>query len=282
MDGFAVKCILADFLDRVGILDRELKRLNRKYANNYIRIVNYHTSPEAERHLFQNQVEWFLERFENCDMEKMASFLRGESVFREKPGIIFTFDDGFLENYQVAHQVLKEQNATGWYMVSSGFVGQQNHQSHNGCHDYMTAEQLRTILADGGVIGCHTYSHHRMDINDTEEILFHEIVEAKSQLQKLTGTEINLFCWCGGEEETYTQKAAELIRSAGYTYAFMTNSEVIRPDTNRFQMDRSNIEASWPISLVKFQICGLMDYRFSGKRRRVHKLTGEIDDEKSN
>ena len=98
----------------------------------------------------------------------------------------------------------------------------------------------------------------------------------------LTGTEINLFCWCGGEEETYTQKAAELIRSAGYTYAFMTNSEVIRPDTNRFQMDRSNIEASWPISLVKFQICGLMDYRFSGKRRRVHKLTGEIDDEKSN
>ena len=282
MDSFEIKCILAKLLDRVGILDRKLRSLNRQYGNNYIRIVNYHGSPEEERQLFDRQVQWFLERFENCDMEKMASFLRGEYVFREKPGIIFSFDDGFLENFTVAHQILKAHHATGWYMVSAGFVGEKNHQSHNGCHDYMTAENLKTILLDGGVIGCHTYTHHRMDVHDTEETLLHEIVDAKSRLQELTGREISLFCWCGGEEPTYTRQAADLIRSAGYTYGFMTNSEVIRPDSDHLQLDRSNVEASWPISLVKFQICGFMDSRFRRKRERVHKLTGESDNEASN
>lgn len=282
MDSFEIKCILARLLDQMGILDRKLKSLNQQYGNNYIRIVNYHGSPEAERQLFDRQVQWFLERFENCDMEKMTSFLKGEYVFREKPGIIFSFDDGFLENFTVAHQVLKGHCATGWYMVSAGFVGERNHQSHNGCHDYMTAENLKTILLEGGVIGCHTYTHHRMDVHDTKETLLHEIVEAKSRLQALTHREINLFCWCGGEESTYTRQAADMIRAAGYTYGFMTNSEVIRPDSDHLQLDRSNVEASWPISLVKFQICGFMDYRFRRKRERVHKLTRETDNEASN
>ena len=273
MSSFDIKCIITKYLDIFGILDLKIKSLNRKYANNYIRIVNYHFSPENEKLLFEQQVNWFLDRFEDCDMKKMISFLKGEYVFKEKPGIIFSFDDGFSENYEVAHQVLKAHDATGWYMVSAGLIGAKNHNSENGCHDYMTETNLKTIIADGGVIGCHTYSHHRMDIADTEDILFHEIVEARNELQNRLNTEINLFCWCGGEESTYTKEAANLIRSAGYSYGFMTNSDVIRSDTDCFQLDRINIESSWPLSLVKFQVCGLMDSKFSAKRKRVHELT---------
>lgn len=273
MKSFELKCIIAKYLDVFGILDWKIKSLNRKYQNNYIRIVNYHFSPEEEKELFENQVEWLLERFESCDMKKMISFLNGEYVFDEKPGIIFSFDDGFLENYEVAHQVLKKRCATGWYMVSAGLIGAKNHHSENGCHDYMTDSNLKAIIDDGGVIGCHTYSHHRMDINDTDDILYHEIVEAREKLQEKLDTEINLFCWCGGEESTYTKKAASMIRLAGYSYGFMTNSDIITPDTDCFQLDRSNLEASWPISLVKFQICGIMDDKFRAKRRRIHELT---------
>ena len=80
------------------------------------------------------------------------------------------------------------------------------------------------------------------------------------------------FCWCGGEEDTYTKEAAELIR-AHYAYAFMTNSDLIRPDTDPYHLQRTNIEARWPLSLVKFQLCGIMDNRYLPKRNRVNQIT---------
>ena len=85
---------------------------------------------------------------------------------------------------------------------------------------------------------------------------------------------VEIFCWCGGEENTYTSEAQKMIKDAGYCYGFMTNSLPVFMDTEKFQIQRSNVEDTWGISLLKFQISGFMDYRFKAKRQRVNKLTG--------
>ena len=67
-------------------------------------------------------------------------------------------------------------------------------------------------------------------------------------------------------------KYARLIRQH-YRYGMMTNSFPITPETDPYQLDRSNVEASWPMSLVKFQIGGFLDRKLKPKRERVHQLT---------
>lgn len=276
MNSFETKCKIADVLDKLGISSVCLHLLNKKYKNNYIRIVNYHFSPLNEQEMLTKQIQWFLRHYENCDFDKLKKFLNGNYIFEKKPGIIFTFDDGFKENYEVAHPILLGEKATGWYMVSAGLIGAKSHQSENGCHDYMDIHDLKSIIREQGVVACHTFTHHRMNSNDTKETLIHEIVDAKKVLETCLDTNIDIFCWCGGEEQTYTREAAETIKQAGYQMGFMTNSCVVTPKSSRMQLDRINIESSWPLSLVKFQVCGIMDWRFKGKRKRVHKLTGGI------
>lgn len=279
MDGFQIKYFIAGIFDGLHITDAMLFWLNKRNENNYIRIVNYHFSPMEDEKNFMEQISWFLTHFENCDMEKFELFLNGEYVFKDKPGIVFSFDDGFLENYEMAEPILKKNCAIGWYMVSAGLIGKKQYTSENGCHDYMTCEQLKNIISSGGVIGCHTWSHHRMDVRDNKNILQHEIIDAKEKIQECVETPIDIFCWCGGEECTYTKSAAKYIRKAGYRYAFTTNSAIVKQGTDRYCLDRSNVETSWPLSLVKFQICGIMDWRFKAKRKRVSKMIKECGSE---
>ena len=83
---------------------------------------------------------------------------------------------------------------------------------------------------------------------------------------------MEIFCWVGGEETSYSSEAAKLI-SENYKYSFMTNNAVIRPGDDPLQLQRTNIEAENPLELVRFQLSGLMDVYYTGKRRRVNRLT---------
>ena len=272
MNTFKIKCMMASVYDVMGINAIKLKKINRKYGNNYIRILNYHHSPVEDKDQFIKQVEWYTKNFEMIGVDDLQRFLNGSKTFTDKPGMLITFDDGYLDNYQVAHQYLSSHGIPAVYMVSAGLVGKK--AVRDGMEaEYITFEQLKEMGSGGAAIGCHTYSHHRMGATDTEEVLRHEIIESKQELEQGLGAKVDIFCWCGGEELTYTKAASDMIRTAGYKFGFMTNSAPIQSGCDAFQLDRSNIEAGWPLSLVRFQLSGVIDDRLKEKRDRVHKLT---------
>ncbi len=95
--------------------------------------------------MLKKQIQWFLSHYENCDYSKLIDFLNGKYVVK-KTGIIFSFDDGFKENYEVAHPLLLNEIATEWYMISAGLIGEEKHQSENGCHDYMNIHDFKAII----------------------------------------------------------------------------------------------------------------------------------------
>lgn len=261
MNRFGIKKRLAKAFEILGITRFYEKQLKRKYGNNYIRIVNYHNTEAEDVANFMKQMEWFRKKYTNVSYEEFKQFLLGQMDFNDKPGIMLTFDDGLIGNYYNAYPVLKKYGFTGYFMCSSELVGTRG---------YMSFEQLRELVDQGHVVGDHTATHHRMHESDTEEILQKEIVSSKEALSKGCGCEIDIFCWCGGEEEHYTRKAHELITKTGYKYSFLTNSEPVIHNTNPFAIQRSNIEASWPLSLVRLQLCGFMDAHFKNKRLRVN------------
>jgi len=111
-----------------------------------------------------------------------------------------------------------------------------------------------------------------MNSHLSSELMADEIEGSKSDLKKLVGKTVDTFAWVGGEEMSYTGEAAEVIRKT-YRFSFMTNSSVITAGNNPFQLQRTNIEANYPVWLVRFQLSGLMDMFYYFKRRRVNRLT---------
>ncbi|MDE5977654.1 MAG: polysaccharide deacetylase family protein [Turicibacter sp.] len=260
---FRIKLLLAYICDKFGISDLLFNRLGKRLKNRYIRIINYHNTTIENLENFKRQVEFFKRFYKNVSYDEFERFLTSGELTGDMPGIMLTFDDGLIGNYTCAYKVLQEYGMTGYFMVSSELVGSRR---------YMTYSQLRELKDVGHIIGGHTSTHHRMNLEDTKETLEYEILQSKKVLEKEVGTDINIFCWCGGEESHYTKAAADMIKSSGYIYGFMTNSFPVTKNNDSFQIQRTNVEENWPIYLVKFQVCGFMDWRFRKKRKRVNDL----------
>lgn len=257
-----IKKIVAWVLSKFKVTDFSIKIINKKTKNNYIRVINYHHTLPENILSFKKQLEYFKSNYVNVDYDTFEQFLNNEYSFSEKPGLIITFDDGYDDNYFVAHKMLSDYGFTGWYMISCGLIGE------NG---YMSKSQINQMQSEGAVIGCHTYTHHRMNKTDTEKKLLYEIHEAKYMLEKIIGNNVDIFCWVGGEEEYYTLKAQQIIKTSGYKYSFMTNSYPVYPNNDHYLIQRSNVETEWSIDVLKFQLSPFNDLHFSQKRLRVNK-----------
>ena len=125
------------------------------------------------------------------------------------------------------------------------------------------------------VIGCHTYNHVRLKATLSEAEFDLEIRGAKQRLEEMLDQEIPAFAWVGGEEWSYSRQAAQWINRSGYKVSFMTNGGLIRPGANLFQLQRTEVETSWPVSRMRLSLSGIVDVCYFAKRRRVNRLTND-------
>lgn len=267
--------IAAKFMNTSGVSSLGFAALRMAIRAKHIRVINYHrTSPEHADN-FERQLQFYQRLYSPVCLDELAGFFRGEWLHK-KPGLIISFDDGYRSNYEVAKPLLEKYGFTGWFFVASGLV-----RTEDGQHtSYMNWDEVRE-LASSHVVGCHTHTHKRLSPDVPADVMQKEIVDSKKLMeQKLgIGKPIDSFCWVGGEEENYSAEAAQLIRHGGYRYSFMTNCAPLTPKTDPLQIQRTNIEADWPLELVKFYLSGLVDLLYTGKRKRVNELTkAEGDD----
>lgn len=241
----------------------------------FIRVVNYHVIPAEHAANFAEHLKFYSSRFINVDEQMLRDFLDGKKWPHDKPGLIISFDDGTRDHADIAAPLLEQYGFTGWFFVPSGWMTDPNGEKAEFVPEDvepLTHQQLR-YLDENHVVGCHTETHCRLTADLSEEKLRFETVDAKKHLEELVGHKVTSFCWVGGEEYTYNAKAAEFISYERYGYAFMTNSAPVTKNTNSLQLQRTNIEAENPLSLVRFQLSGFMDLAYYGKRKRVNRLT---------
>lgn len=258
----------------------------------YIRAINYHDTPAGTAHNFEKHLQFYRQHFSPVSLSDLNRFFESKEWWKDKPGLIISFDDGHRNNYDVAAPLLEKYGFTGWFFVPVDYINtppkeqKEFASKHNfaplnsqtwqeGYEDGRVAlswDELRE-LDKKHVIGCHTRSHHRMFASTSPEQLNNEIIEAKHILEQELQHSIDIFCWCGGEKNTYSSEAARYVRRAGYRYSFMTISAPILPSTDRLQLHRTNVESHMHINNVKFWLTGLMDVLYTPKRRQVNRIT---------
>jgi peptidoglycan/xylan/chitin deacetylase (PgdA/CDA1 family) len=285
MNSHSLKRLLARSLDSVGVTQL-LSRSMAASTAPFIRAINYHGIPMECAANFEQHLQYFAEHYQPVGLRELTAFLNGEWKPCGKPGLIITFDDGLRSHCEIAAPLLERYGFPGWFFIPAALVdmpaylhraGAAEHQvmadtEAAGSRVFMSWDELRD-LRSRHVIGCHTASHHRITKNSTAEQLEIEIAGAKRRFEEVLNEEMTIFCWVGGEESSYTRAGAEGICDAGFRMSFMTNHAVIRKGTCPHHLQRSNIEATDPLWLVRFQLSGIMDLLYTPKRRRVNTLT---------
>ncbi len=261
-------------LSIVGITQLSLLIERTIYGSNYIRVINYHSTPEKLIPQFELQLKYFKKYYESVDLNDLDAFF-DKKWKNKKPGLILSFDDGLECNYKYASPILEKYNFVGWFFVPTNLIGtgycNSEHRTGTEKDRYMSLEQV-IDLDKRHVIGCHTANHIRLSEEISEMQLKLEIVDSKKALEEILNHTVEIFCWVGGELNSYSKSASLVIKKANYKYAFLTNHRLVNYTTDQCQMNRSNIESDWPLHLVKLYISEIMDLKYIFKRRKTNQL----------
>ncbi len=282
------KFLLSVLLNYTLVLDLIFLVYRLFYKKKFIRAINYHSITRENVKNFKKQLKYFRKHYHNVSLNDLDQFLINGVWDNSKPGIILTFDDGMKNDYKIIKPLLEEYGFTGWFFIPVGFVDcleskqfdfaikndliDENYKKDNSNRLAMSWREVKH-LSHNHVIACHTLSHHRMKKDDTNKKLENEIIDSKILIENKISKAVSVFGWVGGEEKYYTKNASMIIEKAGYKYSFMTNSLPITEKSYPLQLQRTNIESHFSLSVVKFQLSGLMDMFYTSKRRRVNMLT---------
>jgi peptidoglycan/xylan/chitin deacetylase (PgdA/CDA1 family) len=279
------KAALAGVLGRSGLSSLMLRAQMAVYGP-HCRAINYHDVPPEDAPLFEAQLRWYRDHFRDVGPQELDDVLAGR-FGSGRPGLLISFDDGLRSAAEVAAPLLEEYGFTGWFMVPPMFIDApvpeqaafaREHQieyvaAYPDERVAMTWDQLRD-LSRRHVVTCHSMTHRRLGESLSLDDFEFEINASKKLLEQALGASVEGFTWVGGEESSYSEDAARVIRESGYRYGFMTNNLPIREGCNPLQLQRTNVESWFPLDVVRFQLSGFLDATYAPKRSRVNALTG--------
>lgn len=275
---------------RVDELALGLQRwLARRGQSPRMLVVEMHETPERDAPRFRQQLDWAARHFTLIDLATFARLweecrANPRALSQTKPPLLFTFDDGRLNNYTVGAPILESFGTRGVFFVVPKFVqcgpqeAREFYYSHIDTRQLppslpseetrsMTPDQISDLVQRGHSVGNHTYSHVNL-ANLPESRLHHEIVDSAAQIAAWTGRPVDAFAWTFSWN-SITPAAWKLIQQHHrFCFAPCPGSVDCRADIPSL-IWRTEIEVAYPSHDFRFMYAGLADTLWRGKRKRL-------------
>jgi peptidoglycan/xylan/chitin deacetylase (PgdA/CDA1 family) len=162
-----------------------------------------YVTPEA----FEQQLKYLQDNgYRSVSFSDLADCLEYGAPLPERP-VILSFDDGWENQFQYAFPLLRKYGFSATFFVVTSYLDHQN---------FMTVEQLKTMMAAGMVIGGHSRTHPALPSIGNPQRLKDEIAGSKAWLEAQLGVTIETFAYPYG---AYTQATVAAVKAAGYRTA---------------------------------------------------------------
>jgi hypothetical protein len=228
----------------------------RGFSRPGLRILTYHSvgtpiegdidgvfnmAPEAfERHM---------RHLANCHAGKWVPLEVG-TLKRELPGIIVTFDDGYMDNLSVAAPLLVELGIPFTVFVCTGAAGERR-------KGFLAPEDVRELSGlPGASIGSHTVSHHRLT-QCADLILESELAGSKAYLEDLLGKEVDVLAYPFGAVDRRVRDEAE---KAGYRIGVTCRFDLNAPLRDPLLLSRTTIYSGDDPVILEQKLQGKWDW----------------------
>jgi peptidoglycan/xylan/chitin deacetylase (PgdA/CDA1 family) len=155
--------------------------------------------------------------------------------------VCFTFDDGFVDNYELAYPILKKYQCPFVVYITTGFVEATvpiwwYHEQFAGQKRLALLPEQIIELSNNPLctIGAHTVSHSRLThINAKSQRK--ELLESKHYLEKLTGKPVVHFAYPHGD---YNDEVVNLVKECGYKTAVLVWGNYVRKGQSPLLLNR--------------------------------------------
>lgn len=148
--------------------------------------------------------------------------------------IVITFDDGDISVYETAFPILQKYGLTGVVYIVNNYMGTDG---------YMSAKQIKEMVAAGWEVGSHSRSHR--DLTKLEPAVQRaEIVEAREVLQEATGAPVLTFAYPFG---IMNPGVGSYVHFAGYVAAMGLGFTSDQGKSNLFWLQRRDIKGDYDI-----------------------------------
>ena len=148
--------------------------------------------------------------------------------------IIITFDDGDISVYTTAFPIMQKYGLTGVTYIVDNYMGTDG---------YMSADQIKGLMAAGWEVGSHSRSHR--DLTKLQpDVQYMEIVDARKVLQKATGSSVLTFAYPFG---FVNESAGKYVHNAGYIAAMGLGYTSDQGKGNLFWLQRRDVQGEYDI-----------------------------------
>lgn len=172
--------------------------------------------------------------YRGISMEEGLPYLRGEKDGRVA---IITFDDGYVDNLELALPALREYGFGATCYLVAGHLGDHNAwdaQELRVRKPLMDAGRVREWLAGGMHVGAHTVSHpHLPQLTSAQKRA--EIVDSRARLEDRFGTPIDHFCFPYGDRDA---ECRDYIAEARFATAVTTERGRVRAGQDMLALPR--------------------------------------------
>jgi len=231
---------------------------------------------------FKKQMEWLsMQGYESISPDDIDDVMRDRHA---KKCVLISFDDGYQNNYEYALPVLQETGHKAIFFIATSFLDsaevfpwiQTEIDAVRKQYRPLTGSQLKDIAAISGMtIGAHTKTHRRLASLEQNEARA-ELLESKSTLESLLGTEIKHFAFPYGSTKDFTARDMAMCREAGFQTGMTTDARSMRKPQNLFAIPRQTVYERDKTNSFLFKVKGLFD--FYDRYRRLYLLPYRIRD----
>ncbi|MDB6000488.1 MAG: polysaccharide deacetylase [Rhizobacter sp.] len=213
---------------------------------NPVPILTYHNIGEAPPGATHRGLYLSLEKFRShlrvlarrgyrgLSMDEGLPYLRGEKQGRVA---IITFDDGYVDNLELAMPALRAHGFTATCYLVAGHMGEHNAWDAELLHvrkPLMNVAQVREWLAGGMKVGAHTVSHpHLPQLGRADKR--REITASRTLLEDRLGIPVEHFCFPYGDHD---DECMADIAEAGYASAVTTVRGRVQRGQSLFALPR--------------------------------------------
>lgn len=219
----------------------------------FLRALYFHSVYDLDRANFERTMRELMRWGSFIDTTNLLRIMEGGQA-PEARYFHISFDDGYRNLLRNALPFLKTLKIPALVFVVTERAGQDPTEGPD--QRLMSWEELRLIRTWGFEVGSHTQSHPRLSEIAAQE-LEKEVAESKRAIEDRLGAECSYIAWPGGRRADVDERFFAAVRAVGFKACFGGfRGSVVPSQTNRFSIPRHHLEASWPLSHVRYFAAG--------------------------